>query len=249
MSPREFLFNGWVSTLTQAILYATIGGCTIPVGGWLASREAVIPGWMVTELRHSVIAFGGGALLSAIALVLVPTGMEHLSLIPVLLCFLGGGLVFCGLDMLLARSGGSAAQLMAMLLDFVPEAMALGAMLSGARDKALLLALLIALQNAPEGFNAYREIMQTARMRSLPLLGIFSLLVLLGPAAALAGQLFLVDHPAVLGGMMLFASGGILYLIFQDIAPQVKLQRRWGPPLGAVLGFLLGLVGEKLLSS
>lgn len=38
--------------------------------------------------------------------------------------------------------------------------------------------------------------------------------------------------------------GGILYLVFQDIAPQAKLSRHWGPPLGAVLGFALGLIAE-----
>ena len=47
---------------------------------------------------------------------------------------------------------------------------------------------------------------------------------------------------------MLFASGGILYLIFEDIAPQARLERRWSPPLGAVAGFVLGLVGHLLLT-
>ena len=46
---------------------------------------------------------------------------------------------------------------------------------------------------------------------------------------------------------MLFASGGILYLTLQDIAPHARLERHWGPPIGAVLGFALALVGEMLL--
>jgi ZIP family zinc transporter len=46
---------------------------------------------------------------------------------------------------------------------------------------------------------------------------------------------------------MIFAAGGILYLTFQDIAPQAKLQKHWGPPLGAVAGFLLGLIGQLLI--
>ena len=32
-----------------------------------------------------------------------------------------------------------------------------------------------------------------------------------------------------------------------DIAPQAKLNPHWTPPLGAVLGFVLGMMGEKLL--
>lgn len=42
---------------------------------------------------------------------------------------------------------------------------------------------------------------------------------------------------------MLTASGGILYILFEDIAPQVPIERRWLPPLGAVAGFMLGLAG------
>lgn len=47
---------------------------------------------------------------------------------------------------------------------------------------------------------------------------------------------------------MLFAAGGILYLTFQDIAPQVRLDRHWAPPLGAVGGFLLGLAGSFIVA-
>jgi ZIP family zinc transporter len=47
---------------------------------------------------------------------------------------------------------------------------------------------------------------------------------------------------------MSFAAGGILYLVFQDIAPQSKMQRHWAPPLGAVLGFAVGMVSNQLLS-
>lgn len=46
---------------------------------------------------------------------------------------------------------------------------------------------------------------------------------------------------------MLSAAGGIFYLIFQDIAPQASLKRRWFPPIGAVMSFLLGVVGTMLL--
>jgi ZIP family zinc transporter len=46
---------------------------------------------------------------------------------------------------------------------------------------------------------------------------------------------------------MLFAAGGILYLTFEDIAPQAHLARRWAPALGAVAGFMLGLLGQMLL--
>ena len=46
----------------------------------------------------------------------------------------------------------------------------------------------------------------------------------------------------VIDGLLLFAAGGILYVVFQDIATQAKLKKHWLPSLGAVLGFALGLL-------
>ena len=75
----------------------------------------------------------------------------------------------------------------------------------------------------------------------------FSLMALLGPASGLAGYFWLASYPGLLGAMMLFASGGILYLVFQDIAPDSKMEQRWTPALGAVAGFLLGMIGNMLV--
>ena len=75
----------------------------------------------------------------------------------------------------------------------------------------------------------------------------FCMLGLFGPLAALAGYVFLPPHPEITGIVMCAASGGILFLMFQDIAPQVPLKNRLGPPLGAVAGFLLGLAGDLLI--
>lgn len=47
--------------------------------------------------------------------------------------------------------------------------------------------------------------------------------------------------------VMTAAGGGIVYLVFQDIAPQAKLQRHWTPALGAVLGFGFGMIAHQLL--
>lgn len=226
-------------------MLSTLAGIAIPAGAFLARFDGLLPGWMREDFRHSVIAFGGGALLSAIALVLVPEGVERLNAIPALLLFGAGGLVFGLLDYRLSLGQSKTSQFMAMMLDYVPEAMALGAMLVGQSEIALLLAGLIALQNLPEGFNAWREMAGTDRRPKLKWL--FLAMVPVGPLAALIGLYVLNDMPAVLGGIMMFSAGGILYLIFEDVAPQVPLQQAWGPPMGAVLGFMLGLAGHLAL--
>jgi ZIP family zinc transporter len=71
-------------------------------------------------------------------------------------------------------------------------------------------------------------------------------LMLLGPLAGLCGFFFLSGQPQILGGIMLWSSGGILYLIFQDIAPQSRLEKHWAPPLGAVFGYCLAMFSEMI---
>jgi ZIP family zinc transporter len=44
------------------------------------------------------------------------------------------------------------------------------------------------------------------------------------------------------------AAGGILYLMFQELAPQVSLKNSWLPPMGALFGFFLGVVGLMLVN-
>ncbi|MEQ9261507.1 MAG: hypothetical protein RIG84_20655 [Roseovarius sp.] len=234
--------------LLAALGLAALAGLSIPLGGFLARIESVWPGWTTAEARHTVIAFGGGALLAAVALVLVPDGVESLPGPPALLAFMAGGVVFFLCDRALERRGGHASQFMAMVLDYLPEAMALGALLAADPRKAVLLAVLIALQNLPESFNAYREIEEAPKAPSPGrVMVVLCAMVLLGPLAAAVGAVWLTEAPAILGAIMLFAGGGIIYLMFQDVAPQVQLENRWGPPLGAVAGFGLGLAGHLML--
>lgn len=221
----------------------------MPVGAALASVERIRPSWLETEFRHGVIAFGGGALLAAVALVLIPEGIQGMTLMPVCISFASGGLAFMLLDRFLAAKGTSASQLAAMLCDFIPEAMAMGATFAVSPEAGMLLAFIIALQNLPEAFNAYRELAESTQNRPIYLVVAFAFMALLGPAAGLTGHFWLAGHDTLIAGIMLFAAGGILYLIFQDIAPQSRLKNHYAPPLAAVGGFLLGLIGHMLLMS
>lgn len=229
------------------IFLTTAAGSCIPIGGILATIENFRPNWLNKELRHSLIAFGGGILLGAVTIVLVPEGVssmqDSLLAIPITLA---GGLCFFTIERFLGLQRRETPQLMGMVLDYIPESIALGGMVALSSPVAPLLALLIGLQNLPEGFNAYRELININKSDSKKTLLAMSFLVFLGPIAGLLGYFFLSEQKAILGAIMLFSSGGILYLIFQDIAPQSHLKRHWAPPLGAVLGFCLALFAEML---
>lgn len=233
-----------MNDLAQIVTLTFIAGLAIPIGAAIAGFERIRPHWLETEVRHSVIAFGGGALLAAVALVLVPEGIRTLSPAVIIVCFAGGSVTFMMLDMRLAKNNTPFSQLMAMLSDFVPEALALGATFTVSGDAGFLLTGIIALQNLPEGFNAYREIKSSTHYNLIQIIGAFAIMALLGPIAGVSGYFVLSGYPEIVSGIMLFAAGGILYIIFQDIAPQSKLEKHWAPPLGAVAGFLLGVLGK-----
>lgn len=236
-----------MSEWMQIILLTLMAGMAMPAGAVLARAERVLPGWLDKEVRHWVIAFGGGALLSAVALVLVPEGIADVSVPVAALCFSGGGLAFMVLDRRLSRSNTPTGQLAAMLADFIPEALALGAAFALNPKTAVLLAGLMTLQNLPEGFNAYRERTADRSADGRRVVVSFFVMAWLGPLCGLSGYYWLSDQPALVSAIMLFAAGGILYLVLQDIAPQARLEKHWAPPLGAVAGFLLGLIGHMVI--
>lgn len=232
----------------QLLILASIAGGMIPLGAVLARVENLHPAWLEDEFRHSVIAFGAGALLAAVAFVLIPDGAAAVPAWSAPLILIAGGAVMALVDRLIGKSGGQAGQFIAMLADFLPEVIALGALYTaGGGGSAVLLALLIGLQNLPEGFNAYRERIAAAPAAGKRVLITFCVLALIGPVGAILGYSTLAHDGATLGVMMLFAAGAILYLMFQDIAPQVPLERKFGPAIGAVAGMALGLAGDLML--
>ena len=237
----------YLSTLPGGLLLATLAGLSVPIGAALSRVPSLLPGWSTEEYRHAVIAFGGGALASAICFVLVPEASDRLPALLCVLMFISGGIAFRLIDAALARHGGAGSMFLAMLLDYLPEAIALGAVLLIDPAAALLTAGLIFLQNVPEGFSAWREMDEAHTIPRSRLWLLFALTVPLGPLCAWLGRDFLSQAPLTLGSILAFAGGGILYLIFEDIAPDARIEGSSRPALGAVFGFALGLAGHLAL--
>ncbi|RUO40383.1 ZIP family metal transporter [Idiomarina aquatica] len=233
-------------TIYWMLLLAWGAGLMALLGGVIAHIEGSANTTGKRELVHGITAFGGGILMAAVAFALVPEGMKELNEWQLALMFALGGVSFAIVDAYLAKHGGHVAQFMAMLLDFLPEAISLGALFAASPNTAILLAVFIAAQNLPEGFNAYRELRFAQLKAKTALVGLFGV-SLFGPLAALLGYIWLRDAPEVTATIMSFAAGGILYLVFQDIAPQARMRRHWTPSLGAVLGFIVGMLSKQLL--
>lgn len=237
-----------MSDLQLIIIFSFLSGITVFLGGIVSHffGDYYQDLQIKDEVIHSSMAFGGGILMAAVGLILIPEGMDALPILPMAFFFIIGAISFFLLDRFIEQKGGSIAQLLSMVLDFIPESIAMGAVFSKDAKLGTLLAVIIGIQNFPEAFNSYLDLKNNYSSRKS--LWILFLLSFSGIIAALLGFYFLSDLPMTVGVLMLFSSGGIIYLIFQDIAPMSSIKNNWMPALGACLGFLMGMIGVKILA-
>ncbi len=234
--------------LLKLIIFSGFAGVTVFMGGLLANyfNHHVKDSPVKYEITHTMMSFGAGIILAAVALVLIPYGMDHLTVLPMTLSFVLGALLFMFLDYYLEQKGGKTATLLAMLMDFVPESIALGAVFAVHEQMAVLLAIIIGLQNLPEAFNSFRDLVLSG-FTIKKTLKIFFFLSFFGIVGALLGHYFLTESTTLTAHLMTFASGGILYLLIQDIIPASKLDKSYLISLGATAGFLVGIIGSKIV--
>jgi zinc transporter, ZIP family len=185
-------------------------------------------------------AFGAGILISAAIFEMVIQAEKSTGLISTLVFFIFGAIIFAIADVIATRKGGGADILIGIGLDTIPESLAIGA--SIASGPAFAIALLIGIQNIPEGIAAYKE-MRTGKTafkdskRALYAIGVISIIpVILG----IVGLFFLQGLHYIIGLILALSAGGIYYMLFYDMIPKAHKNRKWLPTFGAVLGFIIG---------
>jgi ZIP family zinc transporter len=234
-----------MSDLAYITLLTFAAGLCMPLGGAIAKFENVLPEWLRNEFRHFMIALGGGLLLGGVFEVLIPEGMVRFDNRSLgIMVFALGGFAFFAIERSLGLRHRQNPQLLGMLLDYLPESIALGALAVSNPSTAILLAIVVGAQNLPEGFNTFRELSEEPSPKPRNTLLFMLLLTPIGPLAAIAAHFLLRDQGMIIGAIMLMGAGGIMYIIFQDIAPQSRLNNHWAPPLGAIIGFAITLQAD-----
>ena len=80
-----------------------------------------------TSAAGACIPLGGGVLLAAVTFILVPEGIAYLSgPVDTIIFFLAGGLFFFLFEHISGLHRRESPQMIAMLLDYIPESLALG---------------------------------------------------------------------------------------------------------------------------
>ena len=220
----------------QAIVYGSVASAALVIGAVIGVR------WTLSDHLYAVVlAFGGGALTSALSFELLADADEYGGVWYAALGLLAGSATFILLDkQLMDRMRGSAigfGLLAAAVLDGIPESLALGVSLVEGGGLALLVAIFIA--NVPEALGGATRMRDDGRSATY-IVGIWTVAAVLIAASVVAGRLLLGDAPGNLLAVLLgFAAGAVLAALAESVLPEAY--ERGGPyvAFATVAGFLV----------
>lgn len=231
----------WAFLAASALLLGAIAGLALKVSRTLVGLA---------------LAFGAGALFSAVAFELTVEAFEAGGGTLLAAGLAAGGLTYFAGNRLLTTRGRSRAKatvkqdiqgqgglsiVLGAMLDGIPESIVLGASLlgGGAVSPAFLAAVL--LSNVPEGFSASADLKQEGRKPGW-ILGLWFAVVLVSAAsAALAFLLFDAAGPAI-PFVQAFAAGGLLTMLVDTMIPEAFDDGGDLAGLVTVLGFALAFL-------
>ncbi|MGP0224463.1 MULTISPECIES: ZIP family metal transporter [unclassified Paenarthrobacter] len=236
----------------QALMWGTVAGGALVLGAAVAWIWKV-PGKVVS----TIMAFGAGVLISALAFELVDEAVEGGGLVPTVAGFLVGALIFVGSNVLLAkagarhrkRSGGrqpsekdspgsGTAIAVGALIDGVPESVVLGVGLlaSGTVSPAMLAAVFIS--NVPEGLSSTAGMKKAGRSPAY-VFGTWGGIAVFSGLASLVGYTALESAPdALIAFITAIAAGGILAMLADTMIPEAFEEHHNLTGLTAAVGFL-----------
>ncbi|WP_249998624.1 ZIP family metal transporter [Actinoplanes sp. M2I2] len=239
---------GWL----QAGGWGLLAGSALLVGAALGYL-ARIPGKAIA----SVMAFGAGVLLSAVAFELFAEADAQAGLWPTALGAVAGAALYTGCNVLLARRGarhrkrsgdqqpseseqqGSGLALaLGALLDGVPESIVIGTSLLGGGTVSVVTVAAVFLSNVPEGLASAAGMRHAGRSKAY-VFGLWTGIAVLSGIASWAGYALLGGVPAaVLAGITALAGGAILAMVADTMIPEAFENAHLLIGLITVAGFL-----------
>lgn len=196
-----------------------------------------------SDVVGAVLAFGSGALISAVSFDLAEEGVRIGPPVAVALGVALGAVTFFlasrGVDRLASRQGGGGGATLALgaFLDGIPEQAVLGIGLAGGGGVSLALLAAIFVSNLPEAIGSATDMRSSGRsVRGvlvvwLPVAVCCALATLCGYAVA-----DVVSSP-VQAGVNGFAAGALLVMLVDSMVPEAREKAGDKAGLVAVLGF------------
>ena len=244
--------GGLMPTWLEAGFWGLLGGGALVIGALIAWFTPVPP-----KVVASVMAFGSGVLISAVAFDLMEDAVTSGGMPATASGFLGGAVVYVAANLLLARrgarhrkrsgeqqpseqeqSGSGTAIAIGALLDGIPESVVLGlGLLSGGTVSLSVLAAVF-ISNVPEGLSSAAGMKRNGRSATY-VFGVWTGIALASGLAALLGYVFLGDaSPQAVALITAVAAGAILTMIADTMIPEAFEDTQIWTGLIAAIGFL-----------
>lgn len=236
----------------QAGLWGLLAGGALVIGAVLA--------WFLRVPRKvvaSVMAFGAGVLISALAFELVDEAETSGGLLPTAIGFMAGAVVYVAANIVLARhgarhrkrsgdeqpseqdqQGSGAAIAIGALLDGIPESVVLGLSLLGGGGVGVPVLAAIFISNLPEGLSSSAGMKRNGRSAAY-VFGVWVGIAVLSGLAGLLGCLLLQGaSAATIAVITAIAAGAILAMIADTMIPEAFERTHLYTGLIATTGFL-----------
>lgn len=233
-------------------VWGAVGGLALVIGAAI--------GWFVrvpAQVVASVMAFGSGVLISALAFDLMDEAEQTGGLLPTAVGFLAGAVAYMAANALLARrgakhrkrsqgqqpseaeqSGSGAAIALGALLDGVPESVVLGASLLGGGGVSTAVVAAVFISNVPEGLSSAAGMKKAGRSARY-VFGVWGAIAAVSAVAAATGYAFLGSAPPEVTSLITaVAAGAILTMVADTMIPEAFERTHMLTGLITAAGFL-----------
>jgi ZIP family zinc transporter len=239
-------------TWLEAGLWGLLGGGALVIGALIAWFTPVPP-----KIVASVMAFGSGVLISAVAFDLMEEAENTGGLAATALGFLGGAVAYLVANIALTRrgarhrkrsgdqqpsetemSGSGAAIAIGALLDGIPESVVLGLGLLTGGTVSLSVLAAVFISNVPEGLSSAAGMKRNGRSAGY-VFGVWGGIAAASGLSALLGYAALGNaSPEVVATITAVAAGAILTMIADTMIPEAFQQTQVWTGLITTMGFL-----------
>jgi zinc transporter, ZIP family len=237
----------------QAGFWGLVAGGALVVGAAIAWFMAV-----PRSVVASIMGFGAGVLISALAFDLVDEAETSGGLTPTVIGFLAGAVVYVAANVVLARhgarhrkrsgeeqpsesdqQGSGAAIAIGALLDGIPESVVLGLSLLGGNGVGIAVLAAIFISNLPEGLSSAAGMKRNGRSARY-VFGVWIGIAVASGLAGLIGALVLQGaSAATIAVITAVAAGAILAMIADTMIPEAFERTHVYTGLLTTIGFLV----------